>query len=419
MKILLIGSGGREHAIAWKLAQSQRLEKLYIAPGNPGTAEIGENVSLSSSKSQEIITFCQDKKIDLVVIGPETPLAEGLTDSLSQADIKVFGPSQKAAEIESSKAFAKAFMLRHNIPTAKYKSFTDYEQAHRHLKQINYPIVIKASGLASGKGVILPDSIEEAKQTLQEIMLGHRFGQAGNEVIIEERLTGPEVSLLSFCDGKIAIPMIPAQDHKRVNDDDQGPNTGGMGAYAPVPICPPTMVENLVKTILQPAVDGLRSEGRPFIGVLYAGLILTPDGPRVIEFNCRFGDPETQAILPLLESDLLEVFEACVNQQLDQIKLQWRSGSAVCIVLASGGYPGGYKTNYEIHGLKNAGLNTAIFQAGTKQVDNRIVTAGGRVLCVSGWGDDLSSALNVAYNAVKPIAFIDMHYRHDIAHQAK
>lgn len=419
MKVLLIGSGGREHAIAWKLAQSKMLEKLYIAPGNPGTAEIGENVLVDINNHQEVIKYCQKTKIDLVVIGPETPLADGLTDSLIQADILVFGPSQKAAEIESSKAFAKAFMLRHSIPTAKYKSFTNYQQALEYLKQTNQPIVIKASGLAAGKGVILPGSIEEGEKTLRQIMLDHRFGQAGNEVIIEERLSGPEISLLAFCDGKTAIPMIPAQDHKRIYDGDQGPNTGGMGAYAPAPICPPSMVQKLLKTILQPTVDGLRSEGRPFVGVLYAGLILTPDGPRVIEFNCRFGDPETQAILPLLDSDLLEVFKACVDQRLDQMQLKWNSGSAICVVLASGGYPDLYKTNYEIHGLKTLFLNTTVFQAGTKQVNNKIVTAGGRVLCITGWADNLKSAIKITYNAIKPIKFAHMHYRHDIAHQAK
>jgi phosphoribosylamine---glycine ligase len=417
MKVLLVGAGGREHAIAWKLTQSPHLIKLYVAPGNPGTAELGENIPLDIDDHANVVRTCHDKQVDLVVIGPETPLAAGLADDLIQAGMKVFGPSQKAAQIESSKAFAKAFMERHQIPTAKYQIFTDPQQALDYASHIDYPIVIKASGLASGKGVIIPETLQDSQNAIKQIMEDHSLGAAGDELVIEERLTGLEVSLLAFCDGKIARPMIPAQDHKRIHDGDQGPNTGGMGAYAPVPICPPTMVEELTKTILQPTIDALADEGRPFIGVLYAGLMLTPAGPKVIEFNCRFGDPETQVILPLLDSDLLDIFLACADGRLKDIDIKWKPGAAACVVLASGGYPGEHQTGQVITGLDTELSHIQIFQAGTKQLDDKIVTAGGRVLCVSGWDKDLEQALSRTYTAIKPISFTGMQYRRDIGHK--
>jgi phosphoribosylamine--glycine ligase len=299
MNVLVVGSGGREHAIAWKVAQSPRLENLFIAPGNPGTASLGVNVSIEAGDQAGLLRFCREQGIDLVIIGPEAPLAAGLGDVLTEGGVRVFGPSAAGARIEASKAFAKEFMQRHAIPSARFAIFESYEQAARHLTGVDYPVVIKASGLAAGKGVLLPETREEGLQALLGMLEQDEFG-----VVIEERLSGPEVSLLAFTDGKTVRPMLPAQDHKRLLDGDRGPNTGGMGAYAPAPVCPPEMVEQVVNTILQPAVDGLRAEGISYVGVLYAGLMLTAAGPQALEFNCRFGDPETQALLPLLKSDL-------------------------------------------------------------------------------------------------------------------
>jgi phosphoribosylamine--glycine ligase len=330
----------------------------------------------------------------------------------------VFGPSRSAAQIEASKSFAKELMARHGIPSGTFSTFRRHEAAQAYLNTLPGdppPVVIKASGLAAGKGVIVPESRQHAEAALRQIMLEREFGPAGDEVIIEERLVGPEVSLLAFCDGETARPMIPAQDHKRVFEGDQGPNTGGMGAYAPVPICPPALVDELMHTIIQPTVAALRAEGRPFVGALYAGLMLTEAGPRVIEFNCRFGDPETQVILPLLESDLLEIFLACTNGTLAEADMRWKAGAAACVVLASGGYPGKYPSGYPIHGLDGGKPGAYIFHAGTKlHRDGQVLTAGGRVLCVSGWGDAIEQALANAYAAIGEVAFEGMHYRKDI-----
>jgi phosphoribosylamine--glycine ligase len=415
LHVLIIGSGGREHAIAWKMAQSSRLGQLYCLPGNPGTAQVGKNVGgISMEDHPAILRFCTEKRIDLVVIGPETCLAAGLADVLKSAGIQVFGPSKAAAQIESSKVFSKDFMRRHAIPTAQYASFNNLTDALTHLNQVSYPVVIKASGLAAGKGVVLPETIQEAKTELESILTGGAFGEAGREVVIEERLSGQEVTLLAFSDGVTVKPMVPSQDHKRALEGDRGLNTGGMGAYAPVPACPPDMVGNLVRMALQPAVDGLREEGYPFIGVLYGGFMLTRDGPRVIEFNCRFGDPETQVVLPLLASDLLEVAMACVEGRLDQVDVRWKDGAAACVVLASGGYPGKYSSGSPISGLEAEKPNSVVFQAGTKCIDGKIISAGGRVLCVTGLGADIRQALNAAYERIQPIRFEGMHYRKDI-----
>jgi phosphoribosylamine--glycine ligase len=412
MRVLIVGSGGREHALAWKVAQSPRLSELYVAPGNAGTA--GYNVSLSTEAPAAVAAFAKDRSIDLVIIGPEGPLAAGLADELRATGIKVFGPSRAAAQIEWSKAFAKAFMQRHNIATARYAAFRDFHAAVGHLLQVDYPVVVKASGLAGGKGVILPDCADDAEAAVRAILLDKEFGAAGDEVVIEERLDGEEVSLFGFSDGVSVRPTLPAQDHKRVFEGDRGPNTGGMGAYAPVPVCPPEMVEELTRSILQPAVDGLRAEGRPYVGVLYAGLMLTADGPRVIEFNCRFGDPETQVILPLLESDLLDIAEACATGQLAQADIRWKPGAAACVVLASEGYPGPYLTGREIQGLDIQLENAVVFHAGTQLAGNKVVTAGGRVLGVTGWGNALPHALAAAYAGVEKIRMEGRHYRRDI-----
>ncbi len=416
MKVLIVGSGGREHAIAWKVAQSPRLSRLFVAPGNAGTAPY--NISIGAEDIPALVAFANDKNIDLIIIGPEAPLAIGLADALRAAGRSVFGPSQAAAQIEASKAFSKAFMQRHNIATARFAAFADFREALKHLLSVDYPIVIKASGLAAGKGVILPDCADDAEAALRSIMLSKEFGAAGDEVVIEERLSGEEVSLLAFADGVTVKPMPPAQDHKRIFDNDQGPNTGGMGAYAPAPICPPALVEELTRTVLQPAIDGLRAEGKLFVGALYAGLILTSDGPRVLEFNCRFGDPETQAILPLLETDLLDVAEACANSRLHEMDVKWKAGAAACVVIASEGYPGKYPSGREIHGLDGSFENAVVFHAGTKLSGGKVVTAGGRVLGVTGLGKDFGEAIDHAYAAVRKIEFEGMQYRRDIGWRA-
>jgi phosphoribosylamine--glycine ligase len=416
MNILIIGSGGREHALAWKVSQSPRLSQLFVIPGNAGTAPFNNQLLITDHST--IATFSKEHQIDLVLIGPEVPLADGLADSLRAAGVKVFGPSRAAAEIESSKAFAKAFMAHHNLPSARYATFSDYEEALDYIHTIEYPIVIKASGLAAGKGVILPNSLAETEQAIRSIMLEHEFGSAGDEVIIEERLSGEEVSLLCFTDGLTVKAMPPAQDHKRLLDGDLGPNTGGMGAYAPTPVCPPALAEELTRTILQPAIDGLRSEGRPFVGVLYAGLMLTPDGPRLLEFNCRFGDPETQVVLPLLDSDLLDIAEACADGRLAEVEVKWKSGTAACVVLASEGYPGQYPSGREIKGLDQEFDRAVAFHAGTQVVNGKTVTAGGRVLSVTGWGESLESALSRAYQSIEKISFEGMRFRKDIGRRA-
>jgi phosphoribosylamine--glycine ligase len=419
MNVLIIGSGGREHAIAWKVARSPLLAKLFIAPGNPGTMQVGENAgSLAVQDNAAVVRFCLDNHIDLVIIGPEAFLAAGLADALTRAGIKAFGPSQAAARIESSKVFSKDFMHRHAIPTARYAAFSDLTVALAHLDQVDYPVVIKASGLAAGKGVIIPDSNDEARAALASILSGAAFGEAGRQVVIEERLSGPEVTLLAFSDGSTVKPMLPSQDHKRLLDGDQGLNTGGMGAYAPVPVCPPSLVSDLVRTALQPAVDGMRAEGCPFVGVLYGGFMLTSAGPRVIEFNCRFGDPETQVVLPLLDSDLLEIALACVEGRLDQVDVRWKQAAAAAVVMASGGYPGQYSTGCPISGLETEKPDSIVFHSGTKLAEGKVVTAGGRVLCVTGLGPDIRQALVSAYTRIHTLHFESMHYRIDIGWQA-
>ncbi len=450
MNILLIGSGGREHAIAWKLAQSSKRPRLYALPGNPGIAEVAELIPGSVTDLDAIVAVARAKAIDLAIIGPEDPLALGLADKLRDAGIPVFGPSQAAAQLEASKAFSKEFMSRHGIPTASYQAFTDFDKALAYFRQysvnsnqysdsnLQSPIlqlrsgqvsnlqlpVIKASGLAAGKGVILPNSLEEGELALREIMLDGKFGAAGAEVVIEERLIGREVSLLAFSDGHTAIPMPPAQDHKRLLDGDLGPNTGGMGAFAPSPYCPPELVQQIMETAIQPAIDGLRAEGTPFTGVLFAGLILTADGPKVLEYNVRFGDPETQAILPLLETDLLDVMLAYVNGTLVGLDIRWKDAASVCIVLASQGYPDAYPRGLLIKGVGALPAGLVAFHAGTAFTPldfpplaggpRGVVTNGGRVLGITAVAPSLPEARVLAYEGVACVEFEGMQYRMDI-----
>lgn len=414
MNVLIVGNGGREHALAWKVASSLQIEKLYIAPGNPGTALHGENVNIPVDSIPSMVTFAREKQVNLVIVGPELPLSLGLVDALQAAGIPAFGPTSDAALLESSKVFAKRFMSRHNIPTARFGVFSKYDEAVDHLIRLDYPVVIKASGLAAGKGVIIPETRQEALDALRKILVLKEFGLAGDQVVIEERLSGEEISLMAFCDGTNVYPMIPAQDHKRLLDGDRGPNTGGMGAFAPSSICPPSLVENVHQQILIPVVEGMRLEGKPFCGVLYAGLILTSEGPKVLEFNVRFGDPEAQVLLPLLESDLLEVISSCVSGRLSDIELRWNPGSAACVVLTSVGYPGRVTVGRQIFGLDQEPGEVVIFHAGTKLQDGQVVTAGGRVLGVTGWGGDIHAALKNAYTAVNRVLFDGMQFRRDI-----
>jgi phosphoribosylamine--glycine ligase len=420
MNVLLIGSGGREHAIAWKILQSPRVKKLYLTTTNASPIFLKQEfknteiitAAISETDISQFVNFASNNKIDLVIIGPEIPLAAGVSDALNKAGIAVFGPSQAAAQIETSKAFAKDFMARHNIPTARHAVFKNFATAINNVQKIHYPIVIKASGLAAGKGVFLPDSPSEIEEILRQIMVEHSLGSAGNEVIIEERLQGEEVSLLAFSDGVTVKAMPTARDHKRLLENNEGPNTGGMGVYAPVPGYSSADIDHWTATILQPTIDGLRAENKPFVGVLYAGLMLTAQGPRVLEFNCRFGDPETQVLLPLLDSDLIYIMEACVEQRLAQREIKWKNQSAVCVVLAAEGYPDQPKKGDVINGLEN---KTLIFHAGTKQQDNHIITAGGRVLGITALGDTLEHARTQAYQTVEKISFAGMHFRKDIA----
>ncbi len=412
MNILIIGSGGREHAMAWKVAQSPLVANIFVAPGNAGTAAIAQNVTVTS-----LVAFAQENAIDLTLVGPEIPLADGIVDQFEAAGLTVFGPTQQAAQLESSKAFSKAFMARHGIPTAAYGAFTDFDAAMAYLDaQPEGGIVVKASGLAAGKGVLVCDSLDEARAGLAQIMHDQAFGAAGTEVVIEERLEGVEVSLLAFCDGNIAVPMIPARDHKRALDGDLGLNTGGMGAFAPIPDVSEQWVADMTAQVLQRTVDGMKADGMPYTGILYAGLMLTPSGVKVLEFNCRFGDPETQVILPLLQSDLVEVAQRCIAGQLTSADVVMRPGAAATVVMAAPGYPSHYPKGLLITGVGAADAlpDTAVFHAGTAVQDGRLVTNGGRVLAVSAVGDDIDDALAKAYAGVAHISFEGAHYRTDI-----
>lgn len=415
--ILIIGSGGREHALAWKLAQSPLVGEIFIAPGNAGTALVGTNVPIKVDDVAGLVAFAREKGIGLTAVGPEIPLALGLVDAFQAAGLPVFGPTQAAAQLEASKAFAKAFMQEVGIPTAVSATFTDYPQAASYLP--DGPSVIKASGLAAGKGVIVCDNRAEADAALRQIMLEREFGAAGDEVVIEERLTGPELSVLAFCDGKTAVPLCPARDHKRAYDGDLGPNTGGMGVYAPPPDVDAALVERIMQTVIQPAVDGMARRGTPYIGVLYAGIMLTPDGPKTLEFNCRFGDPETQVILPLLDGDLAEIMLACIEGRLTPEMVRVHPGACATVVMAAPGYPGSYPKGLPISGLADAPEDVLVFHAGTKAQDGQIVSDGGRVLCISGRGADLATAVARAYAGVAAIHFEGAHYRKDIGRGAR
>ena len=416
MNILVIGSGGREHALYWKLSESPQTEQIYAIPGNPG---MGASAAIALDDHAAILRFVKEHEIGLVVVGPEVPLMNGLVDELEAAGIRAFGPRANAAEIEGSKSFAKDLMKKYGIPTARYEVFTAAEPARAYIRQEGAPIGVKADGLAAGKGVIVAMTEQEALDAVDAIMEDHSFGDAGARVVIEEFMEGEEASLLAFTDGTTIRPMISAQDHKRAYDGDRGPNTGGMGTYAPAPVMTPEMTERAVEEILKPTIAAMAMEGRTYRGCLYLGLMVTADGPKVVEFNARFGDPETQVVLPLLDSDLVAIMCACADGTLADVPIRWKDGAAVCVVLASGGYPGHYDKGQEIHGLADAeAMGALVFHAGTAMKDGKLVTNGGRVLGVVGRGADISSAVDAAYAAATKISFKDAYYRKDIAHRA-
>lgn len=420
MQVLVIGGGGREHTLVWKLAQSKKVTKLYAAPGNPGMKDLAECVDLDIADLDGLADWAEKHAIDLTVVGPEAPLVAGIVDVFKARGLTIFGPSAKAAEIEGSKIFSKELMEKYGVPTAFFKVCDNLADARAFVEEKGAPIVIKADGLAAGKGVVVAMTRDEALAALDEMMGAHKFGSAGNRVVIEEFMEGEEASLLAFTDGKTIVPMLAAQDHKRVNDGDQGPNTGGMGAYCPAPVMTDALKEKTVKEVLRPIVDALAKEGRPYSGCLYAGLMIKGDSVKVVEFNARFGDPETQVVLPLLKSDLAEIMVACANGTLTPDLVEWSDKAAVCVVMASGGYPASYKKGIPITGLKAANVmdDVVVFHAGTREEDGKILTNGGRVLGVTAVADDIPSAQQKAYDAVDKIHFDGAHYRQDIAWRA-
>ncbi|SMF90553.1 phosphoribosylamine--glycine ligase [Paenibacillus uliginis N3/975] len=420
MDILVIGGGGREHAIVWALSKSPKAGTIYCAPGNAGIAQLAECVPIAVNAFEQLRAFAQEKEVGLVVVGPDDPLADGIVDVFEEAGIPVFGPRKNAAEIEGSKTFMKDLLHKYNIPTADYAKFDDFEKALEYLRSKQAPIVIKADGLAAGKGVTVARTMEEAEQALRDIMESKVFGDAGSRVVIEEFLEGQEMSILAFVDGETVKPMSAAQDHKPAFDGDLGPNTGGMGTYSPLPHIPDSVIEEAIETIIKPTAKAMVSEGRPFRGVLFAGLMITPDGkPKTIEFNARFGDPETQVVLPRLKTDLLEVFLAAVNGSLAELELEWSEESAVCVILASGGYPASYAKGLVISGLDAEDNDSIVFHAGTAlDEEGRWITNGGRVLGVVGMGTDIASARAKAYKRAGHIIFEGKHSRTDIAVKA-
>lgn len=413
MKILVVGGGGREHAIVWKIAQSPKVEKIYCAPGNGGIAELAECVDIGATDIESMVKFAKEKAVDLVMVAPDDPLVLGMVDEMEKEGIRAFGPRANAAIIEGSKAFSKELMKKYNIPTAGYEVFTDSASAIEHIKKGTFPTVIKADGLALGKGVIIAQNLEEAEQAVHEMIDDGKFGKSGSRVVIEEFLTGPEVSVLAFTDGKTVKPMVSAQDHKRAYDNDEGLNTGGMGTFSPSRLYDDAKAQECMENIFLPTIKAMSAEGRPFKGVLYFGLMMTANGVKVIEYNCRFGDPETQVVLPRLKTDLVEIMEAVIDERLDEIEIEWEDNAAVCVVMASGGYPVSYKKGYEITGLDNVG-DLTVFHAGTAIKDGKIVTNGGRVLGVTAVGNDLDDAIKNAYAGVSKISFKDEFHRSDI-----
>ena len=418
MKVCVIGNGGREHALAWRLSISPSVTKVYAIPGSAAMSDCAELVGIDWQQSDHLISFLKDNQVDLVVVGPEAPLVAGLADVLNKAGIPVFGPSKAAAQLEGSKVFAKDLMKKYNIPTAAYGVFHKVDEAKDFIAQTGAPIVVKADGLAAGKGVVVAMTIDEANAAVEDMLSGNRFGEAGSTVVIEEFMEGEEASLLAFVDGKTVVPMIASQDHKRIFDGDKGPNTGGMGTYAPAPVLTDALRNEAMKTILEPMVAAMQKEGMPYVGCLYVGLMITSEGPKVVEFNARFGDPETQVVLPLLDSDLGEIMMACATGNLTAHMVKWKDSSAACVILASKGYPETSSKGDVIHGDIKQYDTTIVFHSGTKLIGENYVTNGGRVLGVVGLGKNLKTALHRAYGRIEHIDFEGMQYRTDIGAKA-
>lgn len=420
MRILVIGSGGREHALAWKIKQNPKVKKIYASPGNAGIEELAEIVDIKPDDIKGLIRFAESKNIDLTVVGPESPLVNGIVDEFEKEGLKIFGPNKFASQLEGSKVFAKQMMLKFGVPTANFKVFNEYQKAKDYVGSLKPPIVLKADGLAQGKGVIIASSPREGCGAIDLMMVDRIFGSAGTKIVIEDCLVGEEASILVLSDGKNVVPLASSQDHKRVFDNDQGPNTGGMGAYSPAPVVTDEMFKRIIDEIINPTIKGMSQEGQPYKGILYAGVMITEDGPKVLEFNVRFGDPEIQAILPRLKTDLVDLMEASIEGKLAGMKLEWDKRFCVCVVLASGGYPGECEKEKKISGLDE--LKTApdifVFHAGTKKFGKDIVTNGGRVLNVVGLGDTIEQAIECTYKAVEQISFEGMQYRKDIGKKA-
>lgn len=420
MKVLVVGSGGREHALVWKLAQSPRVSRLYAAPGNAGTASLAENVPIGAEEVERLAEFAVAEGIGLTVVGPEAPLVLGIVDHFRAKGLRVFGPSAAAAQLEGSKAYSKAAMARFGVPTAAYGEFTDAAAAKAYIRAQGAPIVVKADGLAAGKGVVVARTVEEALAAVDDILGKRVFGAAGARLVVEEFLEGEEASFLAFCDGKSFLPMATSQDHKAAFDGDQGPNTGGMGAYSPAPVVTPALFEVACETVIRPMVEGMAREGNPYVGILYAGLMIRDGVLKVLEFNCRFGDPECQPIVMRMQGDLLPVLEACIDGRLSEVGLQWDDRATVCVVEASQGYPGDYPKGVEIQGLEAAAAleDVVVFHAGTALADGKVVTNGGRVLGITARGDSVANAIDRAYRAVAMVGWPGVHYRKDIGRKA-
>lgn len=414
MKILVVGGGGREHAICWKLSNEKNVEKIYCAPGNPGIAEVAECVNIGDSDIDELAKFAKENEIDMTVVGPEVPLVMGITDVFESQGLKVFGPNKKCARLEGSKAFSKDFMTRHNLPTAKYKEYTNIDKAIDDIDDFGYPVVIKADGLAAGKGVIISENREDAIKTLKEMMNDKKFGTAGEKIVIEEFLSGIETSILAFVDNETIIPMVSAKDHKKVNDGENGLNTGGMGTFSPSEIYTYELSKEIKENILDKTLKGFQEDNLDFKGILFVGLMITKDGPKILEYNVRFGDPETQSVLFRLETDLSEIISAVINNKLKDIDIKYSDDSAICVMLTSGGYPESYEKGKLITGLDNLDKDIVVFHSGTKLLDNKLVTNGGRVIGITAKGKTVKEAGKKVYENIKKINFEGMHYRTDI-----
>ncbi len=420
MKVLVVGGGGREHALVWKIAQSPLVTKVYCAPGNPGIAQLAECVAIKAEEIDVLLDFARAEAIDLTVVGPEAPLTLGIVDRFQEAGLDIFGPNQAAAQLEGSKDFSKALMARYDIPTAAYRTFSDRDQAVAYIREQGAPIVVKADGLAAGKGVVVAMNEDEAVAAVDNIMVAGAFGEAGSKVVIEEFMEGEEASFFAFTDGRNILPLASSQDHKRISDGDQGPNTGGMGAYSPAPVVTDELYEQIVEKIVRPTIDGMAKDGCPYVGILYVGLMIADGKARVVEYNARFGDPEAQPLLMRLKSDIVPVMQACARGQLTQDRLEWLDKAAVCVVMASGGYPADYEKGFPISGLEEAAAieDLVVFHAGTALKDGQIVNSGGRVLGVTGLGRTVAEAIDKAYAGVEKISWQGVQYRRDIGQKA-